>query len=135
MKQLRVRIRKQSGGIISRPSKIIHQEIQIQKENLLKTNDLRNLAQSLYRERRKDLPKLFKYREDVNDSLDILDLNTNKDERFLARNSRETGIVIFTCVTMLNVALNSSSNYIPYMDVKMRIMFHWCFCFMVSLSG
>jgi hypothetical protein len=36
----------------------IRQEIQIQAENLLETNDLRNLAQSLYRERRKDLPKL-----------------------------------------------------------------------------
>ena len=101
MKQHRVRIRKQSGDITSRPSKIIHQEIQIKGENLLETNDLRNLAQSLYRERRRDLPKLSKNREDVHDALDILDLNTNKDERFMARNSRETGIVIFTFVTNL----------------------------------
>ena len=34
VKQLRVRIRKQSGDITSRPSKIIRQEIQIQGENL-----------------------------------------------------------------------------------------------------
>jgi hypothetical protein len=101
VKQLRVRISKQSGDITSRPSKIIRQEIQIQAENLLETNDLRNLAQSLYRERRKDLPKLPKNRGYVHDALDILDLNTNKDERFLARNCRETGIVIFTCVTNL----------------------------------
>jgi hypothetical protein len=58
VKQLRVRIKKQSGYITSRPSKIIRQEIQIQGENLLKTNDLRNMAQSLFRERHKDLPKL-----------------------------------------------------------------------------
>ena len=101
MKQLRVRIRKQSGDMTSRPSKIIRQEIQIQRENLLETNDLRNLAQSLHRERRKDLPKLSKNRGDVHDALDVLDLNTNKDERFMARNSRETGIGIFTCVTNL----------------------------------
>jgi hypothetical protein len=101
VKQLRVRIRKQSGDITSRPSKIIRQEIQIQGENLLKTNDLRNLAQSLFRERRKDLPKLPKNRGDVHNAFDVLDLNTNKDERFMARNSRETGIVIFTCVTNL----------------------------------
>ena len=54
VKQLRIRIRKQFGDITSRPSKIIRQEIQIQGENLLETNDLRNLAQSLCRERRKD---------------------------------------------------------------------------------
>ena len=101
VKQLRIRIRKQFGDITSRPSKIIRQEIQIQGENLLETNDFRNLAQSLYRERRKDLPKLPKNREDVHDALDVLELNTNKDERFLARNSRETGIMIFTCVTNL----------------------------------
>jgi hypothetical protein len=65
VKQLRVRIRKQSGDITSRPSKITRQEIQIQGENLLKKNDLRNLAQSLFRERHKDLPKLFKHRGDV----------------------------------------------------------------------
>jgi hypothetical protein len=35
------------------------------------------------------------------DALDVLDLNTNKDERCMARNSRETGIVIFTCATNL----------------------------------
>ena len=58
VKQLRVRISKQSGDITSRPSKIIRQQIQIQGENLLKTNDLRNMAQSLFRERHKDLPKL-----------------------------------------------------------------------------
>jgi hypothetical protein len=59
VKQLRVRIRKQSGDITSRPSKITRQEIQIQGENLLKKNDLRNLAQSLFRERHKDLPKFL----------------------------------------------------------------------------
>ena len=37
VKQLRVRKRKQSGDITSRPSKIIRQEIQIQAENLLET--------------------------------------------------------------------------------------------------
>jgi hypothetical protein len=42
---------------------------------------------------------------DVHDALDILDLKTNKDERFLARNSRETGIMIFTCVTNLKCVL------------------------------
>ena len=76
VKQLRVRIRKQSEDITSRPSKIIRQEIQIQRENLLETNDLRNLAQSLYRESHKDLPKLPKNGGDVHDALDVLDLNT-----------------------------------------------------------
>jgi hypothetical protein len=53
VKQLRIRIRKQFGDITSRPSKIIRQEIQIQREDLLETNDLRNLAQSLHQERNK----------------------------------------------------------------------------------
>ena len=88
---------KQFGDITSRPSKIIRQEIQILGENLLETNDLRNLAQSLYRERRKDLPKLSKNRGDVHDALDVLDLNTNKDEHFMARNSRETGSDLYVC--------------------------------------
>ena len=97
VKQLRVRIRKQSGDITSRPSKITRQEIQIQGENLLKKNDLRNLAQSLFRERHKDLPKLFKHRGDAHDAPDVLDFNTTKDEHFIARNSRETGSDLYVC--------------------------------------
>ena len=40
-----------------------------------------------------------------------------------------TKLKTFLSTARLNVALNYSSNYIPYMDVKMGIMFLWCLCY------
>jgi hypothetical protein len=69
-------------------------------ENLLKKNDLRNLAQSLFRERHKDLPKLFKHRGDAHDAPDVLDFNTTKDEHFIAHVMEHIPHLIITYLSL-----------------------------------
>lgn len=68
VKQIRVRVRKRSENVTSRPSKIIRQDLQVHGELTLQPKDLKNVALSLYRERRKNQPKLPKNRTDVQDA-------------------------------------------------------------------
>jgi hypothetical protein len=59
-------------------------------ESLLNPKDLKNAAMSMYRERRKQFPKLPKSRTEVHEALGEL-----KDENFTLVNDTESGIVIF----------------------------------------
>ena len=75
-------------------------------ENLLNSRDLKNVAMSMYRERRKRLLKLPKSRLEVHEALEGLNLQTNKNENFTLVNDAESGIVIFSCNTNLKCLCN-----------------------------
>lgn len=97
VKQLRVRVRKQPGDITARPSKVIRQKLQTTDEKTLEPKDFKNVALSLYRERRRNQPKLPKSREEVFAALETMDIVTNKEENMLAALSRYDDIAIFAC--------------------------------------
>ncbi|CAC5397740.1 unnamed protein product [Mytilus coruscus] len=90
--QLRVRVSKNSGDVCQRPSKIIRGELQKMEESLLDRKDLKNVAMSLYIERRKNMPRLPKCRADIREALDAIDTTTNKSQNFTLVNDQETDI-------------------------------------------
>ena len=57
--QLRIKIKQKAMDISACPSKVIHQELQNTEESNLLSVDIRNLSQSVYRERRKEYPVLL----------------------------------------------------------------------------
>ncbi|KAK3877376.1 hypothetical protein Pcinc_017909 [Petrolisthes cinctipes] len=63
--QLRTQVkRKATDDMTARPSKLIRTELHTFSDNVLESSDLRSIAQSLYRERRKVYPVLPKTREE-----------------------------------------------------------------------
>lgn len=101
-----VRIRHNSSDVSQRPSKVIRCELQTMYENLFNSRDLKNVAMSMYRERRKRFLKLPKSRLEVHEALEGLYLQTNKNESFTLVNDAESGIVIFSCNTNLKCLCN-----------------------------
>ena len=81
----------------ARPSKVIRQELQTTDEKTIEPKDLKNVALSLYRERRRNQPKLPKSLEEVFAAFETMDIVTNKEENMLAALSRDDDIAIFTC--------------------------------------
>ena len=71
------------------------------------SGDVRSIAQSLYRERRKGYPILRKSREDVHAALESIATLTSKEEEFVQVNNIKTGIVILSCLTNLEFLVNS----------------------------
>ncbi|VDI53174.1 Hypothetical predicted protein, partial [Mytilus galloprovincialis] len=57
---------------------------------------------AFYRERRKEYPTLPKSRDDVHNTMDVLELKSNKKESFCLMNSKEHGIVILSCNSNLD---------------------------------
>jgi hypothetical protein len=102
--------RKASDDISARPSKIIRQELQKLDESNLQTKDLKNVALAVYRERRRELPVLPKYRNEAHEALKSINLNTNKDESFMMVNDQENGIIVFTCNSNLTCLSNDISD-------------------------
>ena len=89
--------RKAVEDITQRPSKIIRAELQIQDCSAIQSKDLKSIAVSMYRERRKELPKLPKTRDEVQAALQNIDTRTCKGDVFLLYNDLDSGIVIFSC--------------------------------------
>ena len=107
--QLRTLVkRKGADDRTARPSKIIQTELQKFEEQSLQHKDMKSIAQSLYRERRKVFPILPKDRLGVHSALDSMDTNTNKCEQFLYENNSDAGIVIFTCKSNLEFLCNEA---------------------------
>jgi hypothetical protein len=61
---------------------------------------------AIYRERRRELPPLPTFRDEVHDAIDKMDIKTNKEEPFVLHNDRETGIIIFSCTSNLRCLCN-----------------------------
>ncbi|CAC5397336.1 unnamed protein product [Mytilus coruscus] len=109
-RQLRVIVRQNAGDISKTPSQVIRGELQKMEENLLNHQDLKNVAMSLYRERRKQFPKLPKSRFEIHETLRQIHLNTNKTESFTLVNDFDSGIVIFSCFTNLECLCNEMTD-------------------------
>ena len=89
--------RKAFDDISTRPMKIVRSELQCVDDESLEVKDLKNLTMAIYRKRRTKFPTLPKSRENVHDALDVMELETNKKEKFCLLNSKEHGIIILSC--------------------------------------
>ena len=81
--------RKATDDLTSRPSKIIRNELHKFADQLMGSGDVRSIAQSLYRERRKVHPILPKFREDVQAALESMATLTSKEGEFVQVNNIE----------------------------------------------
>ena len=107
-KQLRVAVkRKAVDDMLSRPSKLIRNELHNFVDELIQPSDIKSIVQSLYRERRKQYPALPKSREGVHHALIQMDTKTSRDEEFLLVNNEESGTIILSCDTNLQFLVNS----------------------------
>ena len=76
-------------------------------DELIQPSDIRSIAQSLYRERKKQYPALPKRREGVHYALTQMDTKTSRDEEFLLVNNEKSGTIILSCDTNLQFLVNS----------------------------
>ncbi|CAC5384871.1 unnamed protein product [Mytilus coruscus] len=91
------------------------------KEETLIEKDLKSLTMAIYRERRKEYPNLPKSRDDGHNTMDVLELQTNKKESFCLINSKEHGIVILSfnsnfealCTKASELFINGTFSYCP----------------------
>ncbi|CAH1098551.1 unnamed protein product [Psylliodes chrysocephalus] len=91
--------RKAEDWMCDRPTKIIHREINSQKQCLdtLTSKDMKYIRNNFGREKRKLFPKLPKSSADVQITLNLLDIKTIKDEQFLLVNDPTEEIIVFSC--------------------------------------
>ncbi|KAK3889292.1 hypothetical protein Pcinc_006678 [Petrolisthes cinctipes] len=66
--QLRTQVKQKATDDMTARPKLIRTELHTFSDNVLESSDLRSIAQSLYRERRKVYPVLPKTREEVHTS-------------------------------------------------------------------
>lgn len=105
--------RKATEDLTARPSKVIRIELQKFADNELESTDIRSIAQSLYRERRKVYPVLPKTRQELHQTLNSMTTSTTKGEDFILENNPETGLVVLSCTTNLEfLTSNAEEIYI-----------------------
>lgn len=94
-----VKRKAEQGSCFERPSKLIHLEINKQKDTLtsLSSKDMRYISQTINHTKRKTLPKLPKSSNDVQEFLDKNEIQTSKNESFVFINDRQSNIVVFSC--------------------------------------
>ncbi|KAE9543491.1 hypothetical protein AGLY_002291 [Aphis glycines] len=80
---------------------ISNQEISNHVINNLKTDDISNIRQNLYRARRKNIPTLPTNLRETQEALINIPTLTNKDEEFLLINDSENKITAFSTMTNL----------------------------------
>lgn len=89
--------RRAEADVSERPAKIMKSELLQMEEANLVHKDIINVRRSIYRQRRKQLPKLPKTREDVHRILNNdFHPTTSKGEKFVLHNDDGTGIIIFS---------------------------------------
>jgi len=98
-----------------KPLKIISKEISNHLTNNIKTDDISNIRQNLYRARRKNTPTLPTNLRETQEALLGIPTLTNKDEEFLLINDSENKITAFS--TMANISLWSRKNIIYGRDI------------------
>ena len=109
MQQLRITVkRKADDDLTSRPSKLIRSELHKLDDHLLHSEDIRSVAESLYRARRKIHSGLPKSREDVHNAIELMDTRTSKNEEFVITNDDPSGLIIFSCSSNLEFFTNSA---------------------------
>ncbi|CAC5415193.1 unnamed protein product [Mytilus coruscus] len=75
---------------------------------------------AIYQERRKEYPTLPKSRDDVHNTIDVLELQTNKKESFCLINSKEHGIVILSCISNLEALCTKASELYTFYGFKLE---------------
>jgi hypothetical protein len=93
--------RKAMDDLTEKPLKIISKKISNHLTNNLKTDDISNIRQNLYRARRKNTPILPTNLRETQEALLSIPTLTNKDEKFLLINDSENKITAFS--TMANL--------------------------------
>lgn len=93
--------RKAMDNLTEKPLKIISKEISNHVINNLKTDDISNIRQNLYRARRKNTPTLPTNLRETQEALINIPTLTNKDEEFLLINDSENKITAFSTMTNL----------------------------------
>ena len=89
--------RKAASDITTCSIKLVRCALLSIEDECLQENDLKSLTMSIYRQRRKEYPALPKSREEVHNCMEVLELQTNKNEQFCLTNSKEHGIIILSC--------------------------------------
>jgi hypothetical protein len=108
MQQLSVSVKRKAGDdLTSRPSKLIRSELHKLDGHLLHSEDIRSVAQSLYKAWR-NIPGLPKSRKDVHNAIELMDTRTSKDEEFVITNDVPSGLIIFSCSSNLEFLTNSA---------------------------
>jgi len=105
--------RKAEQDVNQRPSKLIHAEINTQKEvlNNLTTRDMRYISKNINHARLKIFPTLPKSIEDLHDFLEQRHIETIKNEPFLCINDRRENIVMFSCKSNLEFMCHQETLY------------------------
>lgn len=89
-------------NIVEKPSKFILTEIKnFNNENNLNTTDLNYIRRNVYNARKSILPPLPKSIEEVHDTLNVMDIQTNRSEQFVLLNDQDSHIIIFSCIENL----------------------------------
>jgi len=94
--------RKAMDDLTEKPLKIISKEISNHVISNLKTDDISNIRQNLYRARRKNTPTLPTNLRETQETLLNVPTLPNKDEEFLLINDSEYKITAFSTMTNLN---------------------------------
>ena len=91
--------RKAVDDLTQRPTKVIRTELVKMSETSLLPQDLNNFYQTVYTSRHKNFPPLPKSREELQENLCRMEINTCTGELFLLCNDIhvESGIVVFSC--------------------------------------
>lgn len=106
--------RKAVDEVCERPSKIINKEVANSAfKGHLTTADLRLIRHNISRNRLKSLPKIPTNISEVHETLNLLNVETDRHENFLLCNDFESNIVIFGCKANLE-CLGGADTY--YMD-------------------
>ena len=94
-----------------KPSKLIRSELHKLDGHLLHSEDIRSVAQSLYRARRKIHSSLPTSREDVHNAIELMDTRKSKDdEEFVITNDVPSDLIIFSCSSDLEFLTNSAED-------------------------
>jgi len=105
--------RKAEEELFQRP-KLIHSSIEenVHALETLTEKDISCIRTNVYNCRRKKKPTLPKSRDEAISILENTEVKTLKSEQFLIVNDRESGIVIFSCETMLKYLCRSTKIFV-----------------------
>lgn len=88
-----------ADDMFERPSKIMRLELRNNQNEIgyhIEAKDLECVRKAMYHERRKTVPKLPKTRQETHTCFDASELKSTRDEDMIKVNDAETGIVIFS---------------------------------------
>lgn len=104
--------RKAIEDICERPSKIIYQKLKGEDTQDITTRDVNNFRKSIYKARRKILPKLPTNAAEVHDVINTLNVETTDGTKCLLENNTEKKVIIFCDSANLKTLTQCESIYV-----------------------